>query len=186
MVKEYDSYDEVPIEARGLDILLAHCYKIPKTDRLDYRPKKSTYLDKHPFNLNVGTDSSSFTLSFIGDPGYTESSVDGFLTSVALAFISSPYLQQIRIIKVKESTQNDKKHDIFFEIRIADRIFICGGCNDYSGAGKSGTYRINTVVATLNKLFHMEAEEVVIEHSKGQKMIKELESYIYKYHNDLL
>ena len=113
----------------------------------EYRYGDETQLDVHPFDMPIRLGKRRFDSSvyLVGSPSQTDLSVGGLAVLIGAEIsraCAADFQIQLRIFKVDVAHRNARQpgpaHDLYFEV-VTDRgVYICGGCNNYSGTGGNG------------------------------------------------
>ncbi|MBP6994375.1 hypothetical protein KBB12_03975 [Candidatus Woesebacteria bacterium] len=154
-----------------------------------HRDTKHVTLEVHPFGLETRLSGSGWILSqicLIANPGDTESSVRAMKIMIRQTLAdyhpnrSCDFRLRITRVVVREKVfyPVEADHDLYFELITDSGVFICGGCNDYSGAGGSAGRDLETVFKSIAYIYNVPCEEVVLHASRANAIYRLLaESY---------
>lgn len=157
---------------------------------------RRTLLKKHPFDLPrlelkfKGNDlwrSYHRHFSFVGKQRSTD--IES-MRREAVKLLTGPILEydlpklQLRVILAEADKDDPKQHYIFFEMASPAATLMCGGCTDYSGAGKSGKEEMDRFFALLADIYDVQIEKVTIPYIKALPAIRAIEDEISEYHRE--
>lgn len=140
---------------------LADKYEVPVT------------LPAHPFDLPIPLNPRSDhpdRIELVGYPGYTDVSIRTMGAYLA-DWLTYPYpdsFQYLRVILAECDSRYPERHNVYYEVGWQDRIFICGGCTDFSGAGGMGKLRMDSLFAFLSEFFGIRIETVTIPFAQAE------------------
>jgi hypothetical protein len=66
-------------------------------------------------------------------------------------------------------------HDLFFELAFDQRVYLVGGCNDYSGEGGDGGDALQSVFALVSRTLYIPFVDITLGLS-GQQQVRDLMS----------
>lgn len=144
-----------------------------------------TPIDSHPFALyNPQNKGGTREVFLVGYPAHADSSVYGMTRLLAwrlagLDKTAAP--KMLRIINVSSSDNPNKKR-IFYEVLIDGQTLMCGGCDNYSGAGSEGKIWMDEVFEFLAYVFEESIEIAEIDAGRGNAVDSELQYHIDTWH----
>lgn len=139
--------------------------------------KDGVPFEKHPFGLSANKCPDMSDVILVSDPRYTDGSVKAITTVLRCAVSlhshpTDPVPIRLRIIRGEHERDASKptgyKHWVWFEASWRQGTFICGGCNDFSGAGGRGGRRLESIFKALAQLEYITLEEVTIPALKAE------------------
>lgn len=141
---------------------------------------------KHPFDLEIpGERNNSFyhrRIEFLGSPGHTDESIEHL--EVNLGWSLGNNITHLRIIYAQCDIKNTDQHDVYFEIGLSSRIFIIGGCTDFSGTGGSGKEHMERLFTLISFVYEVKIDQVEIEYIKSIRIRSAISKSMYLYHKD--
>jgi len=158
---------------------LGHLLEIEdaETKYWQHRATHEVDLGQHPFGLEVGIGPREVKL--VANPLHTEPSVQGMLLCIQQTLrdysptnVSKFRLRIIRAETVKDfRDQNKYVHQVYFELTRRFESFICGGCNDCTGAGGYGRRRLESVFELVGLIHDIAVENIVVPRIEAQEGI---------------
>ena len=125
--------------------------------------RKFVKLDGHPFGLETWPPidkSVPHNIFLIADPGHPDGSVKAMET--VMRYLIGEYSAvndiplRLRIIRIKEQASRRRDggtaHTVYFEVDCPYGTYICGGCNDFTGADSRREHieRLFTLMETIH------------------------------------
>ena len=155
----------------GLCLVLQHALNFERDEPRIIR--KIARFAEHPFGLQVP---QGVTIRFHGYPGYTDESVNGFLSYIAsrLAGHGGEFVSYLRVIKVAINPKELKQHMVFFEVGLPHEVLMCGGCSDCSGTGGAGKEDLDAVFAFLSNITGVKPAEVEVKAEQGRLLFEHI------------
>lgn len=150
---------------------------------LDEMIEERTYLGTHPFELNIkppkdGWRTKELEIIYLGHPGITDISVNSLIAHIRwfIAGMTIAYARptSLRIILAEANKNDSSQHRVYFEVGQSSRVFICGGCTDFSSEGGQGKTDLETVFTLLSVVYDVEIERVVLPYSKAKEAQRRL------------
>jgi hypothetical protein len=150
------------------------------------RDNNECTLGDHPFGLDTSITGSGTDLDqrvrLIAD-GSTDSSVKAMKLMLghhaAVHPISGRSDFRLRIVRIRKPEEHWHRpgqfiHDLYFELITCVGTFMCGGVNDYSGAGGDGGGQLESVFRFIAALYDKPLEEVVILEADAKAGIRKM------------
>lgn len=151
--------------------LLGDCHQ---KDFFSFMEKYGAHLPQHPFGLPTREwRARSPTVTLVYHPGVSEGSAMGMRN--VLTWTAPMYDQEgaskvlLRIIRVKLKDFGDgrKRHNLFFEVSNGSQIFLCGGCNDFSGTGGYYGRELIALFKGYSSVFNIALENVTLDEANA-------------------
>jgi hypothetical protein len=132
-------------------------------------------LDSHPFDLehptkhNDGDESPHVhEIYIVGEPGGSSSSVKAMTDVIRAMIVDLPAARRpnryLRIIEAKT--------DVYYEIGTFMGVFICGGCNLYSGEGGRARQKIRSLFQLASLLWEEPILRYVLHNGESAKKVR--------------
>lgn len=152
-------------------------------------------LKEHPFGLSVPELKTEFRtystnhIRYVGYPGATDCSVQGIIRLVAWALGNDCLGSNrgacfLRVIYAESNPDNPSHHNVYYEIRVDDELFMAGGCTDCSGAGGTGKDAMDSVMAFLSKVYGLPIEEVYVPYAEAYEAYSHIQDLIWAEHQE--
>lgn len=142
---------------------------------------------EHPFGLkDKVVHLFNDKIYFLGCPSYTDTSVSAMISHIRLVIAGNltetARPLRMRMIFTERSGDLSVTHNVYFEISTSLGTFVCGGCNDYSGAGQLGKRKLEGVFSLLGLLYDMKIEKITLFYPESRALEKKLRDYINTTH----
>lgn len=144
------------------------------------RDNEHATLSSHPFGLKSHPSVQVFHDAFflVAFPGHSDESIRNMALVLQHA-IRSGNVFGLRIIKIPAGINRQgphQMHDLYFEVNTAVGTFLCGGCNDHSGAGGTAGKQLKTIFCAVGQLYGYAMDEVTLQ-LDNQKVMNALSDH---------